>query len=402
MRLRTRLAIAFATAHLALTGVVGWAAWAWVDASLRAQAEDSARAVGRVLARGGFTADERVLARMRDLAGHDFRVLAEPAPPRAGAVQVAEGAVLVEVDYRTSRYAAARRTLLAATLAVAVLGTLAFAAVAVLIARRFARPIEALGAAARGIAEDLARAVPPAGPGEVGQLAGELEAMRLRLVAAADAARRAERLATLGTFAATVAHEVRNPLTAVRLSVQMLRTEHPGEPDLARIEEEMERLDLIVDEVLSFARGMAIAPVAVDLHQAAADALRLLRRQAGHAGVELRLAGPPALVHADPRRLRQLLLNLVLNGVQACSAGAGSAVAVIVRSDGFAVEDDGPGLPPAVAARLFEPFSSGRERGTGLGLHLAKAVADAHGARLVHEAPARGARFVLSGLPAAT
>jgi two-component system sensor histidine kinase HydH len=401
MRLRTRLAISFVAAHLVLTAVAGWGAWLWVDSSLREQAEDSARAVGRVLARGGFSADEKVLARMRELAGHDFRLLAADAPAGADAVQVSEGGVRIEVDHRTPRYAAARRLLLGATLAVAMLGTLAFAGVAWLIARRFARPIEALGAAARGIAEDLGRAVPPLGAGEVAQLAGELEAMRLRLVAAAEAARRAERLATLGTFAATVAHEVRNPLTAVRLSVQMLRAEHPQEAGLGRIEEELERLDLIVDEVLSFARGMSCAPAACDLRTVGDDVVRLLRRQAEHAGVALRIAGGPCQVRADPHRLRQLLLNLALNAVQACSGGRGSQVAISVRADGLAVEDDGPGIPADIAGRLFTPFASGREGGTGLGLHLAKSISDAHGARLLHEPQAPGTRFVLAGLPAA-
>lgn len=400
MRLRTRLATAFIAAHLALTALAGAAAWRWIDGSLQRDAEDSARAVGRVLARGGFSADERVLARMRELAGRDFRILDAPRPPGPGVVQVVEGGVTVEVDVRTPRYLAARRLLLAAVLAVAAVGTLAFAAVAWLIARRFARPIEALGAAARGIGEDLERAVPRLGVGEVAQLAGELEAMRRRLQEAAAAARRAERLATLGTFAATVAHEVRNPLTAVRLAVQMLAQEHPGERDLPRIEEELERLDLVVDEILSFSRGMGCEPVAIELRAVADDVVRLLARQAGHAGVALAATGGPAPVLADPRRLRQLLLNLVLNAIQACSGGAGGSVRVVVHADGVAVEDDGPGLPPAVVAGLFTAFVSGSPHGTGLGLHLAKAVAEAHGASLRHEALERGTRFVVAGLPA--
>jgi len=178
MRLRTRLAISLIAAHLLLTTVVGWGAWRWVDASLREQAEASARAVGRVLAGGGFSADERVLARMRQLSGHDFRLLDAAAPARAGAVQVVEAGVGIEVDYRTPRYAAARHLLLGATLAVAALGTLAFAAVAWLIARRFARPIEALGAAARGLASACASAGAafPALPGEKINLANSIPA----------------------------------------------------------------------------------------------------------------------------------------------------------------------------------------------------------------------------------
>lgn len=396
MRLRSRLTLALVAGHLALTALVALAAWRWVEGALRAQAEDSARAVGRVLARGGFSADEAVLARMRELSGHDFRLLDGETAPRPGHVVVAAGGVAVEVDYRTPRYDAARRMVLGATLAVALLGTLAFAAVAWLLARRFARPIEELSAAARDLGSDLGRAVPRLGAGEVAGLAVELEAMRLRLLAAAEEGRRAERLATLGTFAATVAHEVRNPLTAVRLGVQMLRRDG-GDPgaDLARIEEELERLDLVVDEILAFARGMRIEPAPCDLAAVADDVLRLLSRQAGHSGVALARHGAGRAV-ADARRLRQLLLNLVLNGIQACSGGRGTRVVVAVGDGALAVEDDGPGVPESAVGRLFAPFASGRDGGSGLGLHLAQAVAAAHGGRLVHERTLGLTRFSLA------
>lgn len=383
MRLRSRLTLALVAAHLLLTTLVAMLAWGWVDAALRSQAEDSARAVGRVLARGGFSTDEHVLSRMRELSGHDFRLLGQAAAPRPGAVVVVEGSVAIEVDYRTPRFLAARRTVLLATLAVAVLGTLAFAAVAWLLARHFARPIEQLSDAARALGGDLGLAVPQVGAGEVAGLAAELEAMRARLLAAVESVRRGERLATLGTFAATVAHEVRNPLTAVSLTVQAMRREQPADADLARIAEELERLDLIVDEVLSFARGMRCELADADLRAVADDVVRLLSRQAAHAGVMLSTAGA-GRGRADARRLRQLLLNLALNAIQACSGGRGTQVVLRIGDDAITVEDDGPGVPAAVLPRLFTPFASDRPEGIGLGLHLAKAIADAHGAQLEH------------------
>jgi signal transduction histidine kinase len=394
MRLRVRLTLTLVAAHLVLITVVAVLAWRWVDEALRTQAEESALSVGRVLARGGFSTDERVLDRMRELSGHDFRLLNRASDARPGYVVVNQGAIAVEVDYRTERYATARRTLLLATLAVAVLGSLAFAIVAWLLARRFARPIEDLSTAARALGDDLSRLVPQVGVGEIAGLARELEAMRARLVAAAEAARHAERLATLGTFAATVAHEVRNPLTAVALHVQMLRQDAPSDPDLQRIAEELERLDLVVDEVLSFSRGMRCDVAACDLRVVADDVTRLLRRQAEHAGVALSCAGH-ATVQADPRRLRQLLLNLVLNAIQACSGGRGSAVLIHLEPAAMTVEDDGPGVANDLAPRLFAPFATGRDQGTGLGLHLAKAIADAHGAHLSYARTDERTRFTL-------
>ena len=331
---------------------------------------------------------------MRELSGHDFRLLPQAAEPRPGSVVVVVDGVAVEVDYRTPRFIAARRSVLTATLGMAVLGTLAFAAVAWLLARRFARPIERLSAAARALDGDLGQAVPQVGGGEIAQLAAELEAMRQRLQAAVEAVRRGERLATLGTFAATVAHEVRNPLTAVSLTIQALRGERPDDRDLARIAEELERLDLIVDEVLSFARGMRCEPVASDLRAVADDVVRLLARQAEHAGVELAVDGA-GRARVDPRRVRQALLNLVLNAIQACSGARGTRVVLHVGGSTIVVEDDGPGVPAALLPRLFAPFASERADGTGLGLHLAKAVADAHGARIDHARIGPTTRFTL-------
>jgi signal transduction histidine kinase len=151
---------------------------------------------------------------------------------------------------------------------------------------------------------------------------------------------------------------------------------------------------------------MSVQPVACDLRAVAETVVRLLRRQAEHAGVELSVSGQ-ARVQADPARLRQLLMNLVLNAIQAQHARGGEAggagersgnVRVHIASDGLSVSDDGPGVDPALVSQLFEPFASSRPHGAGLGLHLARAISDAHGGRLSYQAQARGACFTLSGL----
>ncbi|MCK6490606.1 MAG: HAMP domain-containing histidine kinase, partial [Planctomycetes bacterium] len=243
------------------------------------------------------------------------------------------------------------------------------------------------------------------GDGEVGALARELEAMRARLVELDRRHRQDERLATLGLFTATIAHEVRNPLSAVRLTVQLAARAPGADARLAPLTDELDRLDLTVDELLGFARGMNVERQPCDLAVVAADVLRLLRRQADHAGIALALVPAPASaapVQADPRRLRQLLLNLLLNALQARRDGrAASRVAVELAADGFAVADDGPGVDPALVPRLFDAFTSDRVGGTGLGLNLARAIAEAHGATLAYEPGNPGARFVLRGLVAA-
>ena len=104
MRTRTRLLIGFVVVNMALSIVMGFVAWSWLDQSMRAQAEESARSVGRVLAQGGFPLTEEVMGKMRDLTGYQFRVLPAKEPLRPGTVQVAEAGKVVEINYQTDNY----------------------------------------------------------------------------------------------------------------------------------------------------------------------------------------------------------------------------------------------------------------------------------------------------------
>jgi two-component system sensor histidine kinase AtoS len=404
MRLRTRLVVGFVAAHLLLSAAAGAVAWSWLDARSRNQAEASARAIGGVLAGGGFSPTLAVLERMRELTGYAFRVLTHPEAQRPGTVQV--GAV--EIDYRTASWQRQQEQVLAATCLLFLGGSAVFALVAWRLGRQVARPVELLAESARAIgAGTWGVAVPSGGAGEVAELGRELERMRVRLIALDQAHRGAERLATLGTFTATIAHEVRNPLSAVRLAVQLLLRQQPGDRSLIVITEEIERLDLIVDELLSFSRGLSVRSEPCDLLQLGEGVMRLLQRQADHAGVAVQLVDARTTRHggkvmADPLRLRQLLLNLLLNGIQAAQGSASEArVRLLVLDHGCVVEDSGPGVAPELVPHLFEAFRTGREDGTGLGLHLAKAIAEAHGAQLRYARSSRGTEFQLDGLPAA-
>lgn len=397
MRLRVRLVAGFVAVHLVLSLAAGAVAWTWLDARGRTQAEDSARSIGRVLDGGGFSLTPQVLERMRDLTGFEFRVLAGPEAQRPGTVQVGT----VEIDYRTAAWRRDSAQVLWGTVILFLGGSAVFAVLAASLATQIAKPVERLAGSARAIgAGSWDAPVPAAGSGEIGELARELERMRLRLTELDRAHRDAERLATLGTFTATIAHEVRNPLSAVRLTVQLLARQRPDDPSLNLITEEMERLDLIVDELLSFSRGMAIQPEPVALRPVVEGVVRLLRRQAEHTAVAVAVEGAGGTVRADPNRLRQLAMNLLLNAIQAAQRGGGT-VTVRLAADGFAIDDDGPGVEAEQLPHLFEAFRTTRPDGTGLGLHLARSIARAHGAELRHAARSPGASFILSGLPAA-
>ncbi len=416
MRLRVRLVAGFVAVHLLLSTVAGVIAWNWLDRAQRAQAEQSAQAVGAVIAGGGFSLSSRVIERMRILTGYEFRVLNAPEAIRRGTVQVpihvvaqigspesttGEGGFIVEIDYRNAAWHAASRSVWWATMMWSLGGSAAFALVAVYLAGQFARPVERLASCARAIgtgAWDLP--VPRIGSGEVAELARELDGMRQQLTALAQAQRQAERLATLGTFTATIAHEVRNPLSAVRLTVQMLAKRMPHDPGLELITDEIERLDLIVDELLAFSRGMTVKPQSIDPLTILSDSIRLLSRQAEHAGVELTLIDERTPGDGnwsfDPLRLRQLAVNLLLNAIQAAQQSSSDQPAVRVRIAGhsLAIDDNGPGVAADVIPHLFEAFRTTRSEGTGLGLHLARAIATAHGASLRHVAGHPGATFI--------
>lgn len=393
-RTRTRVLAAFLAVHVALSVVGGLVAWRLLDGFLADQAARRAETVGR-LAR--FVTSDTVRRQMEDLTGYRITPLAEPGPVRPGTVQVRdEHGLVVEVDYRNEEYRRVSRSVLAATLLFVAAGVLVFALVAWRLSWSLARPLERLAADARRIGDGRLeeRPVEPVGTGEVRDLAVDLESMRRRLVALDRQHRQDERLATLGTFTAVIAHEVRNPLSAVRLTVQLLRRRHGDEPAIATIMDELERLDLIVDELLAFSRGITVEVEPCELADVARDVERLLARQAQHAGVAVAVHGA-ARVQADPARLRQLLLNLVLNAIQAQHGGG--AVRIVIEEDGLTVEDDGPGLPGELRESAFEAFTTGRAGGTGLGLHIARAIARAHGATLeAGEGP--GGRFRLAGL----
>ena len=403
MRTRTRLLRGFVIVNLLLSVVMGLVAWTWLDQSMRAQAEESARSVGRVLAQGGFPLTDEVMAKMRELTGYQFRILPAKEFVRPGTVQVAEAGKVVEVDYQTAAYLKTSHAVLVGSMVMIVIGSLLFWIVARWLALQVARPIEQLAGSARIIGTgNWEQAVAQVGSGELKQLAMELEHMRCRLRDMDRQHRQDERLSTLGTFTATIAHEVRNPLSAVRLTVQMLarRLVPNGQDPAAQIIiEELDRLDLIIDELLAFSKGMSVTTSVCALRLVVDDTVRLFKRQAEHAGVEVLVSGEASVI-ADSARLRQLLMNLLLNAIQAVHGHeTGGKVNINITSDGFSISDNGSGVDAKILPTLFEPFITGKKAGTGLGLHLAKAIAEAHGAKLaVDTTVTTGARFVLSGL----
>ncbi|HET9598917.1 MAG TPA: HAMP domain-containing sensor histidine kinase [Anaeromyxobacteraceae bacterium] len=215
---------------------------------------------------------------------------------------------------------------------------------------------------------------------------------RAREDLATHALARARRLEEVG---AQVAHELKNPLTAVKALAQVgvAAAAADARASFAAIERDVARMQEIIREYLSFTRPIEeLRPERVDLGPLVAEVLAVLSARAERAGVREACHGD-APVTADPRRLKEALLNLVANAIEATPPGGAVEVGV-ERDDGRArivIRDTGRGMPPEVLSRVGTPFFTTREFGTGLGVVLARAVFDQHGGDVRYEsAPGRG------------
>lgn len=204
--------------------------------------------------------------------------------------------------------------------------------------------------------------------------------------------RKNETLTTLGLLAAEIAHEIRNPLTVVKLLHGTLGSDFPaGDPrhrDIAVIAEKLEQLEGIVSRVLSFARPPGTVYARWALHDIVGDTLLLLKAKLAQAGVAVDYPppGPPLHVDANRGQLQQVLLNVILNALHAMPSGGTLTFryATLAGEAGGRVQldiaDTGGGIPEGIRPRIFESFLSGRSGGTGLGLTIARRILlDHHG-----------------------
>ncbi|MFT3692948.1 MAG: ATP-binding protein [Kofleriaceae bacterium] len=188
-------------------------------------------------------------------------------------------------------------------------------------------------------------------------------------------ARRAERLATVGQLAAGIAHEIRNPLASISGSIELLqRSPGTSEDDqtlMQIVHREIQRLNVLIGDLLDYANPRPAEPVDFDLGSLVEETLRVARSET--ADVEIVDDIQPIEIHADPAKLRQVVWNLVRNATQ-----AGKHVSVSVKRRGdqavIAVADDGPGIPKELLAKIFDPFVTTKQKGTGLGLATSHAV----------------------------
>ncbi len=283
--------------------------------------------------------------------------------------------------------------------------------VAVLLARSLGRPIAELASEARKVASGEARPLRAHGAGEIAELAlafdkmlEDLEATRRRLAATS-------RVAAWREVARRIAHEVKNPLAPIRAAVETLRRLRAREdPEFfayfdeatRTVLDEVHRLSNMVTEFTRFARLPAPHPQELDVVDVAGQIVRL-HAPATRARLYLLVERPPPRVRADRDQLVQALTNLVQNALDAvANKGEKGDVCVSIGAQGPAyaaitITDNGPGIAPEIASRLFEPYATTKQHGTGLGLAIAQRIAIEHNGELslLPPVPGKGSAFRL-------
>ncbi|MGA2256742.1 MAG: ATP-binding protein [Thermoguttaceae bacterium] len=212
------------------------------------------------------------------------------------------------------------------------------------------------------------------------------------------------RLAAVGELAAGIVHELRNPLTSVKLIFQ---TAIPGEAGYSLdakayhiVEGEIGRLERTIQGLLDFARPPVLRRVRHDLRVTVRRAVNLIEGRANQQGISISTSLPdrPIFVNGDPEQLHQVLVNLLINGVEAVQHGGKLSVAA-KAADGTCsifVSDSGPGIREEILPKIFEPFVTSKERGTGLGLAVSLRIVAEHGGLLLAtNRPEGGATFTL-------
>jgi signal transduction histidine kinase len=305
----------------------------------------------------------------------------------------------------------ARRGAAAILLAV----VLSFALVSVF-SRRLMRPLDRLVTAAEAVASgDLTARVEESGPPGIRDTAKAFNTMSSALDRTLKELSRKEAIAAVGEFAADLAHEVRNPLTAIRTDLQRAQRKLQGDPETAlalvgRAVDSVDRLNVTVRDFLRVARSGTVSLASCDLRGPIMGAIRACEPQRREKNIPLEYEEPiaPMTVMGDAGALQGMFLNLLLNAVEAVEPGSPMGVRVFVRSGESErslpqvtaeVWDRGAGIQEDVQSTLFDPFVTTKLEGTGLGLAIASRVARAHGSELESERRAGETIFRFS-LPA--
>jgi signal transduction histidine kinase len=337
----------------------------------------------------------RVVVRQRAYLGSVFRLPQRASTPGGGTLYI----LYPEELWRSELWEAVQPSLFLGGFA-----GLASLVLAVAVAERFGRRVRELERRTRQIAGGDFSPMPlPGRDDELRDLGRSINEMAEQLARLQETVQRTERLRLLGQVGGGLAHQLRNGLTGARLALQLHARECPGGGDGEALAVALRQLTLLeahLKRFLDLGRTGPLRRERVALRALVDETVALLGPRCKHARIDL-LWRPPAeegAVVGDAGQIGQLLLNVMGNAIEAAGPGGWVEVA-LAREPGPApvlvveVSDSGPGPPPDVAAKLFEPFVTGKPEGVGLGLAVARQVAEAHGGRITWRRDGAATRF---------
>jgi signal transduction histidine kinase len=432
LRLHHRIVIPFAVIAVVATLASAFLALAVVSRQFEARLQSQILNTSEVLSRGGFALNLAILRSVKAITGAEIitfdgagavvSTTVDPSradlirsvmdSPYAAEARSAPGGLVREmvcdapcyVSYRaiadrpglvvavvveSAEVAAAVRAVSRTIIVAAVASMLVLLIVSQLVARRVTRPLEDLVR----FTHDVASGTPgraAEGSDEVGRLGRSFNDMLGRLDESKSALVRSEKLGLAGLFAARVAHDIRNPLAAMKINMQLL------EPALANDEKKLSlaravlhdihQVEEVIRNLIELARPGELRLVPADLNAVIRTAIRHLDARLAHRKVipALNLPDRLPLVMTDTERFSQALTNVIVNASDAMANG-GALTITTHAEDGRVVidiDDEGAGIDPALADRVFDPFVSSKPDGVGLGLVNARAVVEGHGGRI--------------------
>jgi signal transduction histidine kinase len=302
----------------------------------------------------------------------------------------------------------------AVTLLIFALGIL----VSLYLARKYTQPLHDVVNAAKHVASgDLTKTIEVEGEDEIAELTRSFNEMVEKLRQhreLEERLREAERLSAVGKLASGIAHEIRNPLNFMNLSIDHIRSRlRSGQPDgiaealalMSNIKAEIHRLNSMIENFLTVGKPLALNKSDVDLGVLIQDVVGLAHQKAVEQGVEITVAADVPILHlqADPVQIKTCLMNVVLNAIQAMPGGGRLRIATASRP-GFVditVSDTGPGISEENLNRIFNPYFTTKKLGIGLGLAITKKIVEEHrGGINVLSRPHEGTDVVIS-LPVA-
>jgi signal transduction histidine kinase len=438
LRLQHRIVIPFVLIALATTAAAAWVALSASADALRARVQAQLISGASVAARADYAFNPAILRSLQQVLsaeivtiGPDGTILASSvgddrtalaAAVVRGVAAVGGGAasepIVVPVDcgapclvvYRgldgragsgvaliadTSELASTMRSVARTIVLAALLSVLVMVLVSQAVVRRVTSPLDRLVRFARELSprESLARA--PVGNDEVGALAEAFNGMLERLEQSREALVRSEKLALAGLFAARVAHDIRNPLSSIKMQTQLLKARSHQDAEttatLGDVLHDISQVESVISDLLELARPGYLAREVTPPNAVVREALQQLAAQFSHRRivVDTRLGDRLPVLQLDAPRLKQALLNVLVNASEALPTGGRITVSTRANQSGgveLEICDDGIGVDPAMIEKVFDPFVSTKRDGVGLGLVNTKAVVEGHGGTIRLEA----------------